>query len=106
MRTVALHLPVQNPRDPNRLAALTRHLNARLLDFGPGGPEVVSFDEGRGLVKARFPDHDTQKLLHDLSQTWDVQAAQETGLALFYLNENTQFEDLDYVWGCLFDLLC
>ncbi len=105
MRTVDLHIPCQDVDDSRRLAALTRHLNARLLDFGPGGPEVVSFDEDHGLVKARFPGHDTAKLLHGLSHSCGVQVAQEANLALFYLNENTQFEDLDYVWGCLFDLL-
>lgn len=105
MRTVDLRLPHQPGDDSRRVAALTRHLNARLLDFGPSGPEVVSCEEDRGLVKACFPGHDTAKILHGLSQICGVQAAEEAGLALFYVNENTQFEDLDYVWGCLFDLL-
>lgn len=105
MRTVGLNLPAQSADDPRRLAALTRHLNARLLDFGPGGPEVVSSDEGRGLVAARFPGRDTERLLGELSQACGVRACLEGGCVLFYLNESIQFEDLDYVWGCLFDLL-
>lgn len=105
MRLVDLYLPAQEGGDLRRVAALTRHLNARLLDFGPGGPEVVSFDEGLGLVTARFPGQDAAAVVRKLYEKCGVRVAEEAGCALFYLKESTRFEDLDYVWGCLFDLL-
>ena len=33
-----------------RVARLTRHLKARLEDFGPGGPEVVQADQALSLI--------------------------------------------------------
>ena len=105
MRTVLLNLPHGGEEDPRRIAALTRHLNARLLDFGPGGPEVLSFDTQCGLVRVDFPGRCTGDVLQRLSRQFGVQGVEAGGEALFYLRENTRFEDLDYVWGCLFDLL-
>ena len=45
--------------DRARVARLTRHLKARLEDFGPGGPRVTGVDEASGTVTARFPGQDT-----------------------------------------------
>ena len=45
--------------DRARVARLTRHLKARLEDFGPGGPQVTGVDEASGTVTARFPGQDT-----------------------------------------------
>ena len=55
MRQVDLTKAAGGSRDPARVARLTRHLKARLEDFGPGGPQVGSPGEGTGAGAARFP---------------------------------------------------
>ena len=55
MRQIDLTIWNADTPDPARTARLTRHLKARLEDFGPGGPQVVSADEETGAVTARFP---------------------------------------------------
>ena len=66
MRQVDLTKAAGDSRDPARVARLTRHLKARLEDFGPGGPQVVSADEEAGAVTARFPGRDTAQVLRRL----------------------------------------
>lgn len=105
MRQIDLTGAAGGLRDPARTARLTRHLKARLEDFGPGGPQVVSADEDAGTVTARFPGHDTARVLRALEERCGVRAAREGELALFRLTPAVRFEDLDYLWGCLFDLL-
>lgn len=102
MREIRLDRPAAAPSP--RLARATRHLKARLLDFGPGGPEVRSADQERGLIAARFPGHDTAQVLAGL-RSRGIAACQEGDLALFWLDPDGRFEDLDYLWGCLFELL-
>ncbi len=91
------------PGDP-RTARLTRHLKARLEDFGPGGPKVEESDQQLGLVRAVFPGRDTAQVLKAL-EAFGVQAGQEGEQAVFALNPQVEFEQLDYVWGCLFQVL-
>ena len=105
MRTVPLHIPQTCHNNPDRAARLARHLEARLLDFGPGGPEVVLCDQDKGIVTARFPGHDIRAVTEQLSTRFGVTTASEGDCAVFHLTDQTPFEDLDYVWGCLFDLL-
>ena len=105
MRQVDLTKTAGDSRDPARVARLTRHWKARLEDFGPGGPQVVSADEEAGAVTARFPGRDTAQVLRRLEEQCGVRAVQEGELALFRLFPQVRFEDLDYVWGCLFDIL-
>lgn len=105
MRIVPLHIPQPSHSQPDHVARLARHLSARLLDFGPGGPEVVLCDQERGIVTTRFPGHDTAAVAEQLAARFHVSAAVEDDCAVFYLTDQTPFEDLDYVWGCLFDLL-
>ena len=105
MRHVDLTQMAHPSPDPARTARLTRHLRARLEDFGPGGPEVTQADEARGLVYARFPGHDTHQVLRRLAADCGVQVSREGELARFSLTPQVRFEDLDYVWGCLFDIL-
>ena len=105
MRFVALNIPQSEHRNPQRTARLARHLEARLLDFGPGGPEVLLCDQEKGIVTARFPGHDTAAVTEQLASRFGVLTETENGCALFHLTDQTPFEDLDYVWGCLFDLL-
>ena len=56
MRQIDLTHSNRAPGSEARVARLTRHLRARLLDFGPGGPEVLSADEAAGTVPS-VPGH-------------------------------------------------
>lgn len=103
MRTVHFDCPAREVGDP-RLARLTRHWKARLEDFGPGGPQVVLVDEERGTILARLPDCNTAAVLGKL-EAYGVWALQEGELLRFFLRPGMAFEDLDYAWGCLNDLL-
>lgn len=93
------------PGQEARLARLVRHLDARLRDFGPGGPEVLASDQETGVVTARFPGHDTARILEQLEHRCGVSVGLEGDRAVFHLSPDVRFEDLDYLWGCLFDLL-
>lgn len=104
MRTVDLKTVHSPQGQPGRTARLVRHLAARLQDFGPGGPEVLAADQTAGLVSARFPGHDTGAVLQQLERC-GVFALQESDRAVFRLSPGVRFEDLDYVWGCLFGIL-
>ena len=92
------------PAPSPRLARLTRHLTARLLDFDPGGPQVEAADEARGLVSVRFPGRDLEQVLAGLEE-YGVRVSQAGELALFWLDPALPFESLDCLWGCLFDIL-
>lgn len=74
MRQIDLTHSNRAPGSEARVARLTRHLRARLLDFGPGGPEVLSADEAAGTVRARFPGHDTAQVLERLAASAGVRA--------------------------------
>lgn len=104
MRRVTLNAACPTVGQEDRIAWLTRHLEARLRDFGPGGPEVLQADQKRGTVTARFPGHDTQTILNQLEQH-GISAALEGDRVRFHLSPKVRFEDLDYLWGCLFNLL-
>lgn len=105
MRQVDLRRSRPQPGQESRTARLTRHLEARLLDFDPGGPEVLCADQAAGQVTARFPGHDTARVLALLEQEFGISVGLEDGLAVFRLSPDLPFEDLDYLWGCLFELL-
>ena len=105
MRIIDLRDPVPSPGQGERLARLTRHLKARLEDFGPGGPEVVWADQELGLVAARFPGHSADQVVQQLEHGFGLLAALEEDCVLFRLSPQVRFEDLDYLWGCLYELL-
>lgn len=86
------------------LIRLTLHLNARLLDFGPGGPEVLTCEPDLGFVAARFPGHETAQIIAGLEQRGFLVALKDDQ-ACFFLSPSIRFEDLDRLWGCLFELL-
>lgn len=102
MRQITLDRPAAAPSP--RLARLTRHLAARLADFGPGGPQVDRADQEVGLVAARFPGHDVRLLSRGLER-FGIRALPSGEQILFYPAPDTRFEELDYLWGCLFELL-
>lgn len=105
MRTVFLDTPQATHRQPQKIARLVRHLEARLLDFGPGGPEVFVCDQEKGIVTVRFPGHNAAAVAEQLASRFGVFVETKQDCAIFHLTDHTPFEDLDYVWGCLFDLL-
>ena len=105
MRCIKLDRPTPCLQDQrSRLARLTRHLQARLLDFGPGGPQVCSADQEQGRVEVQFPGHDAGEVCTALAKR-GIHVAQEGAQAVFFLAPDTRFEDLDHLWGCLFELL-
>lgn len=105
MRTVNLSASAPFVGDPARLARLVRHLEARLQDFGPGGPEVRSADQESGLVRAVFDRRPPQALTDTLARRFGILARPEEDCVAFQLTPDLPFEDLDYVWGCLFQIL-
>ena len=104
MRAVDLSRPLPGSTDPARLARLTRHLAARLQDFGPGGPEVRFVDQEKGLIRAAFPGHSTEEVAEILAQGHRILVGTEGECALFQLSSRISFEELDYVWGCLYQI--
>ena len=105
MRTIRLDRQApQGERGP-RLSRLVRHLKARLEDFGPGGPQVLGEEQGQGWVSFRVPGQDTGRVVRGLERECGVALALEGDRAVCYLRGDTRFEDLDYLWGCLFGLL-
>ena len=105
MRAVDASRAAPRAGDPLRLARLTRHLAARLEDFGPGGPRVRSADQGSGLVRAFFPGRSPSELADRLARDFGVLVRPEADCVAFQLSPEISFEDLDYVWGCLFEIL-
>ena len=66
MRRIDLRGPAPVPGQEERLARLTRHLMARLEDFGPGGPEEVRGDQDTGVVTARVPGRSAARAAEQL----------------------------------------
>lgn len=97
------HIPT--PAEAPRVARLTRHLKARLEDFGPGGPEVVQADQATGVVRFRIPGKDSAWLQEQLGERWNIQIRVEDGQAVCRLGPDIAFEQLDRFWGCLFELV-
>ena len=85
MKQLDLSKPSPAAGQEARLAQLVRHLDARLREFGPG--------------------HDTAQVLEALRTSAGISAALEGDLAVFYLSPQVPFEELDRLWGCLFQLL-
>ena len=105
MKLINFTLPLPQGCDPERLARQVRHLAARLQDFGPGGPELLSADQKTSQVRARFPGHDTDDIRRQLETRFGIRTRPDGDSLLFQLSPSIRFEDLDYVWGCLFELL-
>ena len=102
MRPLHFDLPASSPSP--RLARLTRHLAARLEDFGPGGPQVVDCDQQAGRVTVRIPGYNSSDIVEGL-RLFGIFTCTESELIQFYLNPDHTFEELDHLWGCLLQLL-
>ena len=105
MRYVSLHEALPHSGQEERVARLTRHLAARLRDFGPGGPELLSADQTTGQVLARFPGHSADDIRRQLEERFGIRTRLDGDALLFQLTPHIAFEELDHVWGCLFELL-
>lgn len=102
--TIHLDRPCSPGEQSPRLTRLTLHLQARLLDFAPGGPHVLACDGETGRIAARFPGRDTSQVRAELAQR-GFHTALEDDCAIFYLSPGLRFEDLDRLWGVLYELL-
>lgn len=94
----------RNIHDPARLARLVRHCKARMEDFGPGGPQVLTADQSTGRVTLRFPGRDRDEVLSALARQ-GIFLAREGNGAVVCLDDGGRFEDLDRLWGSLFEVL-
>lgn len=104
MRQVDLKHPRPAAGQEALLARLTRHLDARLHDIDINWPEVLKVDQSAGTILVRFPGRDLRQVL-DVLHSSGIAVDQEGDCALFHLSPDVPFEDLDYVWGELFNLL-
>ena len=87
-------------------ARQVRHLEARLRDFGPDGPEVLEADQASGTIFARFPGRSTESVVARLERDHGHFGGPGGGIGRsFDLSPQVSFEALDYVWGCLFQIL-
>lgn len=102
MRHIVLNIPTHECDDPAHLARLTRHLRARMEDLNPTSPQITQFDPKNGLVGVRPTDMDSWDYVNRLERLYGIFAAAEENDVVFFLNPDIRFEDLDYVWGCLF----
>lgn len=105
MKHIDFTVPLPQGYDQEHLARQVRHLAARLQDFGPGGPELLSADQKTGQVRARFPGHDADDIRRQLETRFGVRTRLDGDGLRFQLSPHIAFEELDYVWGCLFELL-
>lgn len=105
MREIDLRHTYPAPGEEALRARQVRHLEARLLDFGPGGPEVLEADQASGTISARFPGRSTDSVAARLERDFGVLVDLEGDRAVFRLSPQVSFEALDYVWGCLFQIL-
>lgn len=78
---------------------------ARLEDFGPGGPEEVRGDQDTGVVTARVPGRSAARAAEQLEREFGILAGVEGDRLRFSLTPAVRFEELDYLWGCLYELL-
>ena len=105
MKYIDFTVPLPQGYDPEHLARQVRHLAARLQDFGPGGPELLSADQKAGQVRARFSGHDADDIRRQLEERFGIRTRLDGDAFLFQLTPHIAFEELDHVWGCLFELL-
>lgn len=104
MRTVNFLKQERQEKQLESIAWRTRHLYARLQDFGEGGPVVTDWSQERGKISISVPNHSAIQIQKALEQYGVICQAEQEKL-VFYLSEQIAFEDLDFVWGVLFQIL-
>lgn len=104
MKTVNFFKPDSQERQVEQVAWRTRHLYARLLDFGEMGPKVTEWSQEQGKISVSFPNHSAVSIQQALKQD-GILCPIEQECLVFYLSEKITFEDLDFVWGVLFQIL-
>lgn len=104
IRVVDLSISPAYPKNSEHLARLVRHLQERLKDLGPNGPSLSPCQES-GRITALFPSYSSAELAENLAQRFGVLVQAAENEVIFNLSPDLPFEDLDYVWGCLFQLL-
>ena len=93
MKHIDFTVPLPQGYDPEHLARQVRHLAARLQDFGPGGPELLSADQKTGQVRARFPGHDADDIRRQLETRFGVRTRLDGDGLRFQLSPHIAFEE-------------
>ena len=104
MRTVNFLKQERQEEQLESIAWRTRHLYARLQDFGEGGPVVTDWSQEQGKLSVSIPNHSAIQMQQALKQ-YGITCPVEQEKLVFYLSEQIAFEDLDFVWGVLFQIL-
>lgn len=82
------------------------HLAARAPGLRPrAGRSSSPPTKKTGQVRARFPGHDADDIRRQLETRFGVRTRLDGDGLRFQLSPHIAFEELDYVWGCLFELL-
>ena len=110
MRRVRLEsaAPAKGAAEVFHVQKLTGHLWARLMELEEDGLRVLfptDPREGAGVVLADLPGGDTEALVRELRDRWQVLCRWENGAARFELGPDTTFEELDYVQDAVYRLL-
>jgi hypothetical protein len=87
------------------LAQLARHLSARLEELEDGCILLRGWERAAdGQVTARFPGQDAAALARRVADCVPVRCeAEEPDILHFWLTPNDRFEELDAIWGVLFE---
>ena len=104
MNNIDLKRPAPNTDDPVLIARLTRHLDARLHDLAEDWPHVLSADQQEGVIRVRFPGRSASDVARQL-ESGGISVGLEDDLVVFNLSARVSFEELDHVWGALFELM-
>lgn len=97
----ALYLSAE---ERERVGRLARHLRARMMELEENGLEIRDFREEEGLVSVAAPDQ--ENLAGRLRWEHGIHGKPIQDGVELWVNPRTAFEELDGVWGALYELLC
>lgn len=86
------------------LAALVRHLKARVEEFHCA--TVLDYQEEEGRLTVQFEGFSPQEVAEALYQFRDIVVQVEGDSIRFYLNQSHSHEWNDTIWGGLYGYLC
>ena len=86
-----------------RVRRLARHLHARMAELEEDGLEIRAFREEEGLVAIAVPEQ--ENLAGRLRWEHGVHGAVKDGSVELWVTPATAFEDLDSVWGAVYEIL-